>query len=87
MMGQKTVEPKLYMSFSLDGAVPVNHLVRRLAAVVDVGAPTEEALLSCLLPERDQHVNAVTRARGPYRGRLSPPARKGKPACKDGQAI
>jgi len=35
MMGQKTVEPKLYMSFSLDGAVPVNHLVRRLAAVVD----------------------------------------------------
>lgn len=35
MMGHKTVEPKLYMSFSLDAAVPVNHLVRRLASVVD----------------------------------------------------
>ena len=35
MMGHKTVEPKLYMSFSLDAAVPANHLVRRLAAVVD----------------------------------------------------
>lgn len=35
MMGHKTVEPKLYVSFSLDAAVPTNHLVRRLAAVVD----------------------------------------------------
>src|SRR6266852_5720923 len=35
MMGHKTVEPKLYMSFSLDAAVPANHLVRRLAAVLD----------------------------------------------------
>ena len=35
MMGHKTVEPKLYMSFSLDAAVPANYLVRRLAAVVD----------------------------------------------------
>jgi hypothetical protein len=26
MMGHKTVEPKLYMSFSLDAAVPANHL-------------------------------------------------------------
>ena len=37
MMGQKTVEPKLYYSFSLDQAVPRNHLVRRLAAAVDFG--------------------------------------------------
>src|SRR5713226_1859782 len=35
MMGHKSVEPKLYVSFSLDAAVPANHLVRRLAAVVD----------------------------------------------------
>src|SRR5260370_413900 len=35
MMGQKAVEPKLYLSFSLDAAVPANHLVRRLAAAVD----------------------------------------------------
>src|SRR5260370_28557304 len=35
MMGLKGVEPKLYMSFSLDAAVPSNHLVRRLAAAVD----------------------------------------------------
>jgi transposase len=35
MMGQKTAQPKLYYSFSLDQAVPSNHLVRRLAAAVD----------------------------------------------------
>ncbi len=35
MMGQKAVEPKLYLSFSLDAAVPPNHLVRRLAAAVN----------------------------------------------------
>jgi len=35
MMGMKAVEPKLYLSFSLDGAVPRNHLVRRLASAVD----------------------------------------------------
>ena len=35
MMGMKAVEPKLYLSFSLDDAVPRNHLVRRLAAAVD----------------------------------------------------
>src|SRR3989475_7883518 len=35
MMGQKAVEPKLYLSFSLDAAVPANHLVRRLAAAVN----------------------------------------------------
>ncbi|MDQ6879867.1 MAG: transposase, partial [Candidatus Dormibacteraeota bacterium] len=35
MMGLKAVEPKLYLSFSLDAAVPSNHLVRRLAAAVD----------------------------------------------------
>src|SRR6266511_2530749 len=36
-MGSKAVEPKLYLSFSLDAAVPTNHIVRRLAAVVDFG--------------------------------------------------
>src|SRR5437867_9528744 len=36
-MGSKAVEPKLYLSFSLDAAVPANHIVRRLAAVVDFG--------------------------------------------------
>jgi transposase len=35
MMGRKTAQPKLYVSFSLDEAVPPNHLVRRLAAAVD----------------------------------------------------
>ena len=35
MMGLKSVEPKLYYSFSIDAAVPPNHLVRRLAAAVD----------------------------------------------------
>lgn len=37
MMGLKTAQPKLYMSFSLDAAVPANHLVRRIAAAVDFG--------------------------------------------------
>ncbi|MBV8527252.1 MAG: IS1182 family transposase [Candidatus Dormibacteraeota bacterium] len=37
MMGSKEVEPKLYYSFSLDAAVPTNHVVRRLAAAVDLG--------------------------------------------------
>lgn len=35
MMGSKAVEPKLYLSFSLDANIPPNHLVRRLAATVD----------------------------------------------------
>src|SRR5260370_29459536 len=35
MMGLKAVERKVYMSFSLDAAVPSNHLVRRLAAAVE----------------------------------------------------
>jgi len=35
MMGQKEAQPKLYLSFSLDEAVPVNHLVRRLATAID----------------------------------------------------
>lgn len=35
MMGRKVAEPKLYVSFSLDAAVPPNHLVRRLAQAVD----------------------------------------------------
>jgi transposase len=35
MMGQKTAQPKLYYSFSLDQAVPSTHLVRRLTAAVD----------------------------------------------------
>ena len=34
-MGRKTVEPKLYLNFSLEAAVPRNHLVRRLASAVD----------------------------------------------------
>jgi transposase len=37
LLGSKAVEPKLYMSFSLDAAVPANHIVRRLATVVDFG--------------------------------------------------
>jgi transposase len=36
MMGSKAVEPKLYLSFSVDSAVPPNQLVRRLAAAVDL---------------------------------------------------
>jgi hypothetical protein len=35
MMGMKAVEPQLYVSFSLDDAVPRNHLVRGLSAAVD----------------------------------------------------
>ncbi|MGH7643893.1 MAG: transposase, partial [Candidatus Dormibacteria bacterium] len=34
-MGQKTVEPEPYIHFSLDAAVPSDHLVRQLAACVD----------------------------------------------------
>ncbi len=37
MMGFKAVEPKLYLNFSLDAAVPEKHIVRRLAAAVDFG--------------------------------------------------
>src|SRR5437667_186539 len=37
LMGSKAVEPKLYLSFSLDAAVPANHIVRRLADAVDFG--------------------------------------------------
>jgi transposase len=36
-MGSKAVEPKLYLNFSLDAAVPEKHIVRRLAAAVDFG--------------------------------------------------
>ena len=36
VMGRKAVEPKLYVSFSLDAVVPANHLVRRLADAVDL---------------------------------------------------
>jgi transposase len=35
MMGQKSVEPKLYYNFSLDAAVPADHFLRRLASAVD----------------------------------------------------
>lgn len=35
MMGSKAIEPKLYLSSSLDAHVPPNHLVHRLAAAVD----------------------------------------------------
>src|SRR5260370_27463426 len=37
MMVLKAVEPKLYISFSLDSAVPSNHLVRQLDSAVDFG--------------------------------------------------
>ena len=37
MMGQKTVEPELYINFSLDAAVPPDHLVRQLDSCVDFG--------------------------------------------------
>jgi transposase len=36
-MGSKAVEPKLYLNFSLDAAVPEKHIVRRLAGAVDFG--------------------------------------------------
>src|SRR6266567_3291336 len=36
-MGSKAVEPKLYLNFSLDAAVPEKHIVRRLATAVDFG--------------------------------------------------
>lgn len=36
-MGQKTVEPELYINFSLDAAVPSDQLVRQLASCVDFG--------------------------------------------------
>lgn len=36
-MGSKAVEPRLYLSFSLDAAVPEKHIVRRIAAAVDFG--------------------------------------------------
>lgn len=35
VMGQKTVEPELYIHFSLDAAVPPGHFVRQLASCVD----------------------------------------------------
>ena len=35
-MGRKVAEPKLFVSFALDRLVPSNHLVRRLAAAVDL---------------------------------------------------
>src|SRR5258708_34971160 len=37
LMGSKAVEPKLYLNFSLDAAVPANHIDRRLAAAVGLG--------------------------------------------------
>ena len=37
VMGQKTVEPELYIQFSLEAAVPPAHLVRQLASCVDFG--------------------------------------------------
>ncbi len=35
MMGQKSTEPKLYYSFSLDAAVPSDHILRKVASCVD----------------------------------------------------
>src|SRR3979490_1407446 len=34
-MGSKAVEPKLFLSFDLDAAVPPTHILRRIAEVVD----------------------------------------------------
>ena len=35
MMGHKTAQPKLYISFSLDAAVPADHILRKIAACID----------------------------------------------------
>lgn len=35
MMGRKTAQPELYVSFSLDDAVPRHHILRKIAACVD----------------------------------------------------
>jgi hypothetical protein len=35
MMGQKTAQPKLYVSFSLDAAVPLDHILRKIAGCID----------------------------------------------------
>src|SRR5207244_5046897 len=37
LMGSKAVEPKLYLSFSLDAAVPAHQIALRLAPAVDIG--------------------------------------------------
>ena len=37
MLGQKTFAPKLFYQFSLEERVPEEHLLRRVAAVVDFG--------------------------------------------------
>src|SRR5260370_21396187 len=37
LMASKAVDPKLYLNFSLDAAVPENNIVRRLAAAVHFG--------------------------------------------------
>jgi hypothetical protein len=34
-MGQKTTQPKLYTSFSLDAVVPADHILRKIAAYID----------------------------------------------------
>ena len=49
MMGQKSVEPELYINFSLDAAVPPDHLVRQLDRCVDFGfiRPLVRPLYSC----------------------------------------
>jgi transposase len=36
MLGRKTFKPKLFYHFSLEERVPQDHLLRRVAAVVDV---------------------------------------------------
>lgn len=35
MMGRKAAQPELYVSFSLDAAVPRHHIVRKIAAAID----------------------------------------------------
>lgn len=37
-MGTRSVEPKLYLNFSLDAAVPRNHIVRQVASAIDLGS-------------------------------------------------
>jgi hypothetical protein len=35
MIGRKTAQPELYASFSLEAAVPTQHILRKIAACID----------------------------------------------------
>ena len=37
MLGRKAFTPKLFSQFSLEAQIPDDHLLRRVATVVDVG--------------------------------------------------